>query len=324
MVFVKMGVAIAAVLLLSFFAEAVSPRFAGILCGYPLGAAITLFFVGYDINPGFASESALYTAIGLIATQASAYGYYRFSLLSKDRGRVSRVVISTIGGLAGFFPAAVLLSLVRVNPLTAALLPAASILLFIFLFRGVENVRIERRSATGMRALLVRAVFAATVVFAATSSAKAVGPAWAGLFAAFPMTMLPSAMIIHFTYDSEHAHAFLKNVPRGLGSVIIYSLALWVFYPEYGVFAGTIICYAFATAYLVILSFGAGRRIISLGARYGSLPYEKSLSIEVSEASAGLPQSPCTTEGRVWGDRTTPETRICGDQSTHTGGFHPK
>ena len=99
----KMSVAIAMVLLLSLIAERVSPSLAGILCGYPLGVAITLFFVGYEISPEFASKSALFTAVGLIGTQASAYGYYRFSLLARGRGRVQQVAISAIGGLAVFF-----------------------------------------------------------------------------------------------------------------------------------------------------------------------------------------------------------------------------
>ena len=254
MALLKMGVAVTAVLSLSFLAEAVSPRFAGIMSGYPLGAAITLFFEGYEISPGFASEGALYTAVGLIATQASAYGYFRFSILTKGLSRAPRVGISALGGLLFFFPAAVLVRLLRVNLVTAAFFPSISVLFFIFLFRGVQNVSIEKKSNAGIGSLLMKAFFAAVIVFAATFSAKAVGSAWAGIFAAFPMTMLPAAMIIHFTHGPEHVQAYLKNVPKGLGSAIVYSLSLRIFYPLYGVFGGTLICYAFATCYLAILS----------------------------------------------------------------------
>lgn len=254
----KMSVAIAMVLLLSLIAERVSPSLAGILCGYPLGVAITLFFVGYEISPEFASKSALFTAVGLIGTQASAYGYYRFSLLAQGRGRVQQVAISAIGGLAVFFSIAAIVHLAKVDLLTAIFLPSSAILLFIFLFRDVENMRIEKKFTAGMRSLMLRAVFAGTVVCLTTGVADSVGPAWAGLFAAFPMTIVPSAMIIHFTHDLEHTHAFLKNVPRGIGSAVVYALALRVFYPRFGVFAGTLICYAIATIYLVMLSFGVG------------------------------------------------------------------
>ncbi len=257
--FCKMGIAISMVVILSIFAELVSPRFAGVLCGYPLGAAITLFFVGHDVSPQFASESALYASVGLIATQFSAYGYCRASIFVKNQSKHTQVLISTLGGLAGYFVAASLLSFLKINIYIAALLPTLSILFFIHMFRGVENVRVENRSGAGLKAIVLRGVFAGAVILAVTSVAGMVGVAWAGLFAAFPMTMLPSVMIIHFTYAPEHARAFLKNVPRGLGSIIVYTLALRVFYPMSGIYVGTAICYGFATIYLIAVQLRAGK-----------------------------------------------------------------
>ena len=43
---IKMSVAISMVLLVSLTAERISPSFAGILCGYPLGVADYTFFEG--------------------------------------------------------------------------------------------------------------------------------------------------------------------------------------------------------------------------------------------------------------------------------------
>jgi len=63
---IKILVSVFMVLTLSLIADFVSPRIAGILSGYPLGAAISLFFIGFEIGPGFASESALYTMTGLV------------------------------------------------------------------------------------------------------------------------------------------------------------------------------------------------------------------------------------------------------------------
>ena len=65
--FIKLIVSIALVLTLSAVAEHVSPKAAGILAGYPAGAAITLFFIGLDISAEFAADSAVYTMMGLVA-----------------------------------------------------------------------------------------------------------------------------------------------------------------------------------------------------------------------------------------------------------------
>jgi hypothetical protein len=51
LVLIKMGTALILVMLLTFLAEVVSTRFAGILSGYPMGAALSLFFLGFEISP---------------------------------------------------------------------------------------------------------------------------------------------------------------------------------------------------------------------------------------------------------------------------------
>jgi len=244
---------------LSMMAEMVSPGFAGILSGYPLGAAITLFFIGLELNPSFAAESALYTALGLIATQTFAYGYYRISLITRGMPPAINLISSAAGGIAAYFTAAFLLRALPVNYLTALLFPAIFIFIFNYLFREVESVEINNKVSVDLKLLLIRSIFAASAILLITSTAKIAGPAWAGLFSAFPITMLPLAMIIHFTYDVKHVHAILKNVPRGLISLLVYSLAVYFFYPLYGIYIGTVIAYGFATLGLATIQPAAKR-----------------------------------------------------------------
>ena len=269
--FIKMGAAVLMVVLLTVLAEVASPRFAGILSGYPLGAAISLFFMGHDISPQFAAQSALYTSVGLIATQVFAYCYYRCSLLSGGLRKGLQVPCSALGGVAGYFVAAWLLRLLDVGAVMAVTLPAAAIILFVYLFRGVENVRIEKRARSGLPALMVKSAAAGGVIVFITSVAGTVGAGWAGLFTAFPITILPSVVIIHATYDPEHARAFLKNVPKGLGSIIVYAMALRFFYPTHGIYAGTVLSYIFATVYLVAVQLKESPQLKSaFGRRYSA------------------------------------------------------
>lgn len=239
-------------MVLSILAEAVSPRFAGLLSGYPLGAGISLFFMGLEIGPGFAAESALHTSVGLIATQVFAYCYYRGSLPGNKRGGKLPVLLGVFAGLLGYFCAAFILSSLRVNLAAAVLLPLFFILVFIYLFKGVRNTAIHRRVSMNLKVLFLRSVFAACAIIVITSTARMVGPAWAGLFAAFPVTTLPLVVIIHFSYDSEHAYTVLKNFPKGLVSLVVYSVAVYLAYPAYGIYAGTVLAYGAATAYLAL------------------------------------------------------------------------
>jgi len=87
------------------------------------------------------------------------------------------------------------------------------------------------------------------------------GPAWSGIFAAFPISLLPLVALIHYTYVSDHAHAILKNLPRGLGSLVAYSLTVSALYPTLGVLKGPILAYLLATVYLAAVQlFAAGTR----------------------------------------------------------------
>lgn len=66
----KLGLSVSMVLGLSAIAVRASPRIAGLLSGYPLGTALALFFIGLEISPTFATQSAVHTLAGFTATMA--------------------------------------------------------------------------------------------------------------------------------------------------------------------------------------------------------------------------------------------------------------
>jgi hypothetical protein len=250
---VKVMVAISMVVTLSLLAEHVSPRFAGLVSGYPLGAAITLFFLGLEIGPRFAAASAQHTMLGLIATEAFSFFYYQGSLVRLGGSKVVRIVISAGAGLAAYFLVIGICQHIQTGVVVAALLSGCSLAAFTFLLRHIADATIDARVPMSWGMLAGRALFAAAVIVLITASARLVGPVWAGLFAAFPMAMLPLCVIVHFTYRVEHVHAMIKNIPRGLGSLLLYSLAVHLTYPALGIYLGTAVAYGVATAYLVLV-----------------------------------------------------------------------
>ena len=251
---IKLAVTVTVVLLLSLVAERVSPRVAGILSGYPLGAAIALFFIGLENSPEFASRSAVYTMMGLVATQSFVYFYFRASLFFK---RFS-ILGSCVFAIAGYFVVIWLLHFIRPDKILAVSIPVASVFLFVYLFKEVKNATIQNKITLTPKILFFRAFLAAFILLIITGTAKFVGPGWAGLFSAFPITLLPLILIVHLTYDKEHVHTIIKNFPLGLGSLIIYSLCVSIAYPINGIYAGTLISFAAATAYLFVFRWVDG------------------------------------------------------------------
>ena len=253
--FIKLLVSVTLVLTLSAVAEHVSPRAAGLLAGYPAGAAITLFFIGLDISPEFASDSAVYTMMGLVATQAFVYSYFKATLYFKK----FTIVTASVFAIIGYFLVIWLLHHIRLNKFLAALIPIASIFVFVYLFRQIKNTTIRDRVKLTPRILFLRAILAGFLILIIIGTARSVGSRWAGLFSAFPSTLFPLILIVHLTYDKAHVHTIIKNFPLGLGSLITYSLCVSIFYPASGIYIGTVISLAAASIYLLLYRLVAVR-----------------------------------------------------------------
>ncbi len=252
----KLIVTIATVLALSAVAERVSPRVAGVLSGYPLGAAIALFFMGVEIGPGFAARSAVYTQVGLVGLQVFVYVYFRVSAALPHRG----ILLSSAAALGAYGIASWLLHTIRFSATAAVLLPIASIFVFMWLFRRIRNVPITRSVRFTWAVLGLRAGLATLMIIAVTEAARVVGPAWAGLFAAFPIALFPLMLIVHITYDKRHVHTIIKNFPLGLGALIAYTASVSLLYPLAGVGWGTLLSFGAATLYLLV--YGAALQYV--------------------------------------------------------------
>ena len=265
---IKILVSILVVVLLSLIAERAGPRIAGIVSGYPLGAAISLYFIGLEIGPAFAARSAFYTAAGLAATVAFVGGYLLGLNYVEGRHRVTALLLPLLPALAAYGLAAWGLSVIPITWLSAPLIAIVSMVLASRVFRAIPDAAIREKIQLGLSVTLLRAVFAAFVILAITTAAQVVGPQWAGLFSAFPITMLPLLVIIQFTYQPSHVRTIIKNVPRGLGSLLVYALVVAVTYARLGIAWGTVLGYLAATLYLLMLAYG--RRRPSLEAEGGS------------------------------------------------------
>ena len=256
---VKILVSIIVVVLLSLIAERGGPRVAGIVSGYPLGAAISLFFIGIEIDPAFAARSAIFTAAGLSATVAFVGGYLLGLKAAEGRRRIWALLLALFPALAAYGLAAWVLSVLPINRVSAPLIAITSMVLASRVFRTIPDATIHEKVQLGVAATLLRALFAALFILLITTAAQAVGPEWAGLFSAFPITMLPLLVIIQFSYQPAHVRTIIKNVPRGLGSLLAYALVVATTYSDLGVAWGTVLGYLAATLYLVVLEYSRNR-----------------------------------------------------------------
>ena len=257
LLFIKAVVSIASVLGLSLLTERAGPRLAGLLSGYPIGTAIALFFIGYENGGQFAGESALFALAGLTATLSFAAGYFYGSRLLSGRWGL---ITGCLGGLGAYLLACLAVRPLPLSLVIAILPPLAAILFFSWLFRHLPDMKIERPVRLGPVVLAFRALLAAGIIVAITGTAHLVGPEWAGLFAAFPITVFPLFLIIHFSYGPAPIGSFVRSFPRGMGALAIYCVSASQLYGAVGIGAGTWLSFAAATLYLLTYGCLAGYR----------------------------------------------------------------
>ena len=245
----------AIVIALTWLAERVSPRVAGIVAGAPQNAVLVYFFVGRDMGIPFAVASAPHGVASFTATIAFVLAYYG----AAARAARHTALWGCAAGLAAFWLVALALAALPLTFATAALATGCTIALAVRLFRGAAPAPALRpvRYTAGLLALRGSAA-AITIAFTVTV-AEYLGPRWAGLMAGFPATLLPTLLIIHLTHGRASALTLLRHFPVGVVSVAIYVASVAVTFPLLGITAGTAAALAVSTLYLIAIGFAGAQ-----------------------------------------------------------------
>ena len=254
LILVKLVLTVFIVTALSIVAERAGPRLAGVLSGFPIGSAITLTFIGVEQGPLFAAKSALHNAAGMTAMLCLLLTYAKVS--GRTRGGGPRLAAAPLLSVLVFLIGAAALHWLNLPAPISIALSAAAILLFPTLFRGLPDQPIAASIHLGAGVLLFRAAVSAGAVLIVTAAAGVVGPAWAGLFTSFPVTVFPLLIVLQATYGPDPGQGVIKNIPRGLWSVLAFTLTLAWANPRIGLVWGTLLALSAAVVMLAVVLRG--------------------------------------------------------------------
>lgn len=248
---VKFTIAVGIVVLLSDLFERINPRIAGVLSGYPVGVALSLFFIGLENGAGFASKSAVFNIVGIVPFLAFIGIYYFASRI------LTRFTLfgSTVFATTGFLLISYVLQQINFTLFTSVIFASIAIIIWSIAFNRIRELQTGISVKVTFRSIFIKALVAGSIITLVTTIAGLVGPAWAGLLAAFPATTLPLMLMIHRKYSTMHIHAFLKYIPVSSFSIVAYVAAVYYFYPRVGIYFGTLIAYGFATVIILLLFF---------------------------------------------------------------------
>ena len=242
--FLKFFLTIIIVLILFLIVEYINPKTAGLISGIPTGTAIILFFYGLELGTDFASKSALFNLAGILSLLIFIFTYYKLSLKFN-------FFISSFLALILYFLSLFILKQIHLTLLTALIIPLISIPIFLYLFKDINNKKLNKKEKS-IPLLIFRSFLASLIVLFITFIAKFTGPELGGLLSSFPITIFPLILVVHFTYGKEYTPTIIKNIPLGLLAIIPYSLGIFVTYPLFGIYLGTLISYLLVVIYLLL------------------------------------------------------------------------
>ena len=201
------------------------PQVAGWLAGLPVVAGPILFFLAVERGAGFAATAATLSLSAVLASVS-------FSLAFAHAGLRGRWWPAMLAGLGAWALAATVLARWPLPLGWALALSLATLWMAPRLFPAVAPQPSGR--AMGRGELLLRMATGAGLTVGVTAAAAALGPAWSGLLAVFPVLGIVLAVFSHRSQGGGFAAALLRAMATGLYAFVAFCFVLALALPAWG------------------------------------------------------------------------------------------
>lgn len=243
--FIISGVWISAATLI---AEKMGTKIGGLFTNLPSNILISLVFIAIINGTDYVVASVPGIMVGLIIDTIFLFIYVlllRFGLLKA----------TTVSLLSWFLMAAASSKIDNIGLVAGVVV---LVLLTLGLFFILEKwVTIASQSSSKKRysiiQIVVRAIFAGTMVTSVILLSQFVSPFWVGVLSCFPAVLLSSMIILSINQSKEFAQATGKILLLSSSNIIVYALAVYFTYPLLGITLGTVL--SFVLAFLWVLLF---------------------------------------------------------------------
>lgn len=212
-------------LMVSLAGRSWGPQVAGWLAGLPVVAGPILFFLAVERGAGFAAKAATLSLSAVLASVS-------FSLAFAHAGQRGPWWPALLAGLAAWALAATALARWPLPLGWALALSLATLWMAPRLFPAVAHAPAGR--AMGRGELLLRMATGAGLTVGVTAAAAALGPAWSGLLAVFPVLGIVLAVFSHRSQGGGFAAALLRAMATGLYAFVAFCFVLALALPAWG------------------------------------------------------------------------------------------
>jgi len=228
--------------------ERLGTRLGGLVANLPSNILVSLLFMALTRGSAYAAQAAGSVPVGMIVDTI----FLLVFVAALGWGLVPALVAS----LASWLAAALLV--LSLPPLSTAwaigLYAVVCALAFLVANRVVKARAVPKRSVPFRPStVLVRALFAGTIVALAVAIAQLAPPYLTGVLAVFPAVLLSTMTILTRAQGRDFAKATGKVLIVSSSNIIVYGAAVALLYPAIGPAWGTLCAFGAAAAYVALL-----------------------------------------------------------------------
>jgi hypothetical protein len=234
--------------LASLLGERLGSRIGGLVVNLPGNIVFSLLFIALSRGDDYAAQAAASTPVGMAIDT--------LFLLALIAGLSRGLLAGLFAGFLAWLGAAALALLLPMPPplLGLAIYLVVCIGSFLVADRLLE-VRAVPGRATPFRPsiLLVRALFAGTIVASAVLIAQVAPPYLTGLAAVFPATILSTMVILSRAQGLAFARETGKVLIVSSANIVVYGLLATALFPRLGPWWGSLLSYVGAGLFVAAL-----------------------------------------------------------------------
>lgn len=232
----------------TLLAERLGSKKGGLLANLPSTILIALVFVALVQDARFAARATDAVPIGMLI---DTLFLLVFILLVKS-GLVKAIFFSlSTWVLLAYLAQRIHSTNIVLNILFYFITAAAAYILLEYVVSIPAQGKSRKKYTPG--SFLIRVLFAGSVVAGTTIISSFAGTYWVGLFSIFPAVMLSSMVILTVNQGADFARATGKIMILSSTNIIIYALGVSLTYPTIGIVFGTIISFAMAFFWVMLL-----------------------------------------------------------------------
>jgi len=244
--FVVAGVWISGATLLG---EKLGSKRAGLITNLPSSILLSLIFMALTMGPEYAAATTKGIPVGMTIDTLFTLVF----ILMARKGLSKALTISLI---VWAITAYVFIKLIPPLGMAGAigLYVLVTALCFI-LAEGVLHIRSvpHKETTFSWKQILLRALFAGTVVAGAVTIAQFAPPYMTGILATFPAVLSSTLVIFTLSQGADFARATGKILILSSSNIIIYAWIAGLTFPSLGPWIGTILSFATSVAYVALL-----------------------------------------------------------------------